>query len=121
MAFSIQELKERKATLQKTLIELEKKYQLVKGSNSVAERAFGTDIISVKVQIKEIDRYLENSAIVPTQSPEVPRREEVPTTPTILVDGLPPRNGIPSSAKIVIKPDGGFYYVDASGNVIPRN
>lgn len=121
MSFSTQELKQKKTLLQETLAEVTERYQKVQGTNSLAEKIAGTDLLSIREQIKEIDRYLNNSTVVPDEKSNVPRREDIPTTPTVLVDGIPPRKGVPSSAKIVVKPNGDFYYVDANGNVIARN
>lgn len=120
MGFSTKELRDKKKVLEETLVEVKQRYEKVKGTGSIAEETFGEDLLSIREQISEINRYLSNSTNVLEEKPDAPRRKEVPTTPTVLVDGIPPRNGIPSSAKLIIKPNGDFYYVDANGNVLDR-
>lgn len=118
MAFSVEQLRERRRTLVATLEEVRARYDNVIGTDSLAEITSGNDIVSLENQIGEIDAAL--SGLNFQEDPEVPRREPFPTTPTVLVDGIPPRQGVPSNAKILRKGDGSFYYVDASGKVIPR-
>jgi len=118
MAFTTRELERRKKTIQATLADAELRYKALLGTNSVAEKAVGTDVLSLRAQIKEIDTALASLDI--EQDPNIPRREDFPTSPNDLVDGINPRNGIKTDARIVVRPDGTFYYVDSEGQVIPR-
>lgn len=118
MAFTERDLKRRKKAIEATLAEAEARFELLEGTESAAECATGTDIVSLKKQLDEIDAAL--SALSYEVDPTVPRREAFPTSPTVLVDGIPPREGIPADAKVIRRTDGSFYYVDSTGRVIPR-
>lgn len=118
MSFTSRDLLKRKKTIQATLNDAEERYRALLGSKSVAEKAAGTDVLSLRSQIQEIDSALASLSF--EESDTVPRREEFPQTPGNIVDGINPRNGITTDASIVVRPDGTFYYVDSEGRVIPR-
>lgn len=119
MGFSVSQLQQKKKKLQASLEEVEVRYNSVLGTSSVIEKVTGNDLLSIRKQIEEIDEYLTRVSVEDSEDP--PRREPFPISPTILVDGIPPRNGIPSNARIIQREDGNFYYVDAEGHVIARN
>lgn len=118
MTFTVRDLKKRKKAIQATLAEAETRFELLEGTESVAECATGTDIVSLRKQLDEIDAAL--SVLSFEVEPTVPRREPFPASPTVLVDGIPPREGIPADARVIRRSDGSFYYVDSTGRVIPR-
>lgn len=118
MAFTQRDLEKRKKAIEVTLAEARARFELLEGTESVAECVTGTDIVSLRKQLDEINCAL--SVLFFEEDPIVPRRESFPTSPTVLVDGIPPREGIPANARVIRRPDGSFYYVDSTGRVIPR-
>jgi hypothetical protein len=116
MSYSVEELQAKKTALQKTEVELQVQLNEVLGTNSIVEVVTSLDLISVRKQITEIDAVLGNLPL-PEDSP-ITRRELIPTSPTILVTGIPPTNGIPSSAVNIVKKDGSTYFVSADGKIL---
>ena len=118
MSFTREDLLLRKERLLITLAEAETKYKTLLGSKSIAEVSTGNDVLFLQEQIREIDSTLAAEPF--EESIPVPRREELPDSPTVLVDGIPPRNGVPANARIMRRSDGISYYVDSQGRIISR-
>lgn len=121
MTFIKEELREKKRTLQRTLEAVKTRYEKILSSRSVSKTAAGNDILSLENQIAEINSLLAELSVALEENPEVPRRKEVPENPSILVTGTPPRDGVPSNARLIQKENGENYYVDADGRIVPRD
>lgn len=116
MSYNTSDLLTKQRQLNEARIELELKLIPIRGSFSLAEITISTDLLSINYQLSEIDALL-NTLALPEKDPSV-RRDSLPTSPTVLVTGIPPKNGIPPSTTLNKNAKGESYYVSSTGEVL---
>lgn len=115
MSYNTNDLLTKRQQLIEAQVELEFKLISIRGSGGLAEIIISNDLLSVKYQLSEIDALL-NTLALPEKEPSI-RRETLPTSPTVLVTGIPPKNGIPPSTTLSKNAKGESYYIASTGEL----
>lgn len=115
MSYNTNDLLTKQQQLIEAQAELEFKLISIRGSGSLAEITISNDLLSVKYQLSEIEALL-NTLALPEKEPFI-RREMLPTSPTVLVTGIPPKNGIPPSTTLSKNVKGESYYIASTGEL----
>jgi len=94
-------------------------YQASLSTTGLAHDAAVNDTISIRKHIAELEALNRQINAIPARNKAKAPIARTTANP-LLITGLPPVRGIPSSAKKLIKGDKS-YYLAADGTVIPAN